>query len=491
MALELVYKDIALGADGDALTSTSEAESFSNIDKLPFGVTAPAIATCELNGWGLSRDYQVRDKQAFAFWSIDKSGDDCTFATPPSLSFAFDQQHTSTGITIQFAPNSMDYCTEVYVEWWQDGAVKAAGTYYPDSPDYLIERTVEAYDGLTITLNKTNLPGKRAKVEKVTFGAVRTFDGRELTGVNIIHEVSLISDKIPANILDASFIGANAVDYVFQRKQPVECYNNGELVGVYYIETGTRAGARRYSVKCSDAVAVLDLDEYGGGLWLEDTPLETILSEVFGSVFEFDIDPAYSGATLRGHIPAGTKRAALQAIAFALGAIVDTAGTNKIRLFPMATEGGATIPARDTYTGGTVTISDTVTEVTVTAYVITDERPADGETSVEFNGVKYRYYTDTKHAYNPNTVATDLPNKVKFDKSYLVNLSNAQTLANNIMAYYARREKYSFKHIMDGQTTGGRATATLPWGEAQSGNVVKMKISCTGIVVSDTELVLG
>ena len=58
------------------------------------------------------------------------------------------------------------------------------------------------------------------------------------------------------------------------------------------------------------------------------------------------------------------------------------------------------------------------------------------------------------------------------------------------MAYYVRREKYSFRHIMDGQTTGGRATATLPWGEAQSGNVVKMKISCTGIVVSDTELAL-
>lgn len=490
MALKLIYKDIALGADEDAATSASAAESYSDISKLPFGVEAPAVATLELNGWGLTPEYKVRSNQPFAFWSVARSGDDCTFPEPPSMSFVFDNQHTSTGITIRFAPESMDYCSEIDVTWYQDGAVKHTGTYYPDSPDYLVSQTVQAYDAVSITFKKTSLPGKRVKVEKITFGAIRVLDGRELTWANLIQEVSLISDTVPVNVLDAAFHGESRVDYVFQRKQPVEAYNGETLAGVYYIERGARSGANDYSISCSDAVGVLDLDDYEGGIWITDTPLETILAEVFGSAFEFDIDPVFSGSTLRGYIEPGTRREALQAIAFALGAVVDTAGTEKIKLFPMPSGEGTVIPPTETYTGGAVDISDTVTEVTVTAYVIFDERPVDKDEYVEFNGVQYRYYTETKHATNPNTVVTDRPNKIKFDKSYLVNLSNAQMLADKIMAYYMRRETYNFMHVVSDQTTGDRATVDLPWGDTVSGNITKMTISCTGIVVSDTEMLL-
>ena len=237
-------------------------------------------------------------------------------------------------------------------------------------------------------------------------------------------------------------------------------------------------------------MGVWDIEEYGGGIWFTDTPVTDILTDVFGDLYFFDIAPEYSASTLRGYIAPGTKREALQQIAFALGAVVDTSATNKVRLYPMPTGTGAAISAAKTYVGGAVDVADKVTEVTVTAYVIFDERPTDNQESVELNGVKYRYYTDTKHAYNPDTIASDLPNKVKFDKSYLVNLSNAQTLADNIMAYYMRRDKYAFKHVMDGQKLGDRATATLPWNDEVSGNITKMSITVTGLTVSETEMLL-
>ena len=234
-----------------------------------------------------------------------------------------------------------------------------------------------------------------------------------------------------------------------------------------------------------------DIEEYGGGIWISDTPLVDILAAVFGNVSRyFDIAPEYADSTLRGLIEPGTKRQALQQIAFALGAVVDTTASAKVRLYPFPTGDGATIPAAKTYTGGQVEMADKVTEVTVTAYVIFDERPGNDDESIEFNGVKYRYYTDTKHAYNPDVVATDLQNKIKFTGSYLVNLSNAQTLADNIMAYYMRREKYGFKHVMDDQEPGARASVSLPWGGSASGNITKMSISVTGITVSDTEMLL-
>lgn len=490
MALKLIYKDVALGADVDATPSATAAESFSNIALLPFGAETPAVATLEGNGWGLGGDYELRDGNTFAFWSVERSGADCVFSTPPALTFNFTEQYTSTGLTITFARESMDYCAEVEVLWYQDGAIKHSGRYYPEAPEFILEQTVEAYDAVKILFHKTSLPGKRAKVQKVTFGVIRTFDGKELTGASIIQEVDLISDTVPANVLDATLRGDGRGDYVFQRKQPVEAYSGDDLLGVFYVEKGNRTGWSNYTVSCTDAVGVLALDEYAGGIWINNTPLDTILAEVFGDAFEFDVDPAFATATLRGFIEPGTKRDALRAIAFALGAVVDTAGTRKIKLFPMPTGEGAEIPAANTYVGGSVDIGDKVTEVTVTAYIITDERPGENEESVELDGVNYRYYTDTKHAYNPNAVANDPPNKIKFQKNYLVNLGNAQRLADSILAYYMRREKYRFKHILDTHTTGDRATATLPWGGTVAGNFTKLTISATGLVVGDVEMVL-
>lgn len=491
MALKLIYKDVALGAAEDAtkLVSASEKENFSDQNYLTTGAPAPAIATLEPNGWGLDGNYEVLNGKPFAFCSTARSGADCVIATPPTIRFTFSQQHTATGLTIDFSSDSMDYCTEIEVEWWQNGELKASGVYQSNSPEFIVEETVEAFDDIRIRFTKTNLPGKRVKVAKVTFGVSRTFDGKELVGGAIIQEVDLISDTVPTNVLDVTLRGSKRGDYVFQRKQPVEAYNDDELLGVFYVEKGTRTGWNNYTLACTDAVGVLGFDEYAGGLWLEDTQLTAILRDVFGYSIEFEIDPAVAGA-MRGYIEPGTKRDALRAIAFAAGAVVDTSGTHKIRLFPMPTGDGVEIPEAETYVGGAVDIADKVTEVTVTSYKIENARPSGDDEYIEFNGVKYRYTTETKHAYNPDTVAADPPHKVKFMGNYLVNSGNAQKLANKIMSYYMRRETYRFKHIMGEHKPGDRAVATLPWGDTVPGNIKKVTISATGLVVGDVEMVL-
>lgn len=491
MGVKLIYKDVALGADEDAAISTSTAESFSDIDMLPFGTEEEnALITLEPNAWGLSPDYKILDKQPIAFWSTEISKGDCTFNNPPIITLEFDAQYTSTGLTVKFDTASMDYASQIKVEWYQSGTIKHSGTYYPDTPLYVIPEMVEAYDKLVFTFAKTNLPKKRLKVEQIVIGVIREFGGDELTGAGFIHEIDPVSNTVPINVLDANFHSKDNVEFVFQRKQPVEGYNGSELIGVYYIETGKRTGARDYSIACTDIIGVWDIEEYNGGLWINDTPLTDILTEVFGDNGYFDISPEYSNSTLRGYIEAGTKRTALQHIAFALGAIVDTSSTDKVKIYPLAKGTGETISPAKTYVGGAVDVSDKVTEVTVTAYIIFDERPGENDEYIEFEGVKYRYYTETKHAYNPNVISTDLPNKIKFVGSHLVNLSNAQTIANNIMAYYMRRETYSFMHVLNGQTPGARAVANLPWGGEVNGNITKMSITVTGITVSDTEMLL-
>jgi hypothetical protein len=272
MAVKLVYSDIALGAADNATVTTADREGFSSPSLLPHGVPSVAIATLEPNGWGLTHDYKAKSTQPFALWSKSKSGADCVFTVPPVITVDFSNQYTATGLTIRFAQESMDFCRKIGVVWYQGDKVKESGLYYPEAPFFVIENTVTAFDKIVITLYETNLPGKRAKVEYVGIGVVREFDGRELTGATFVHEIDLISNTVPINVMDASFHSSSDTEYIFQRKQPVEAYNDDKLIGVYYIESGIQTGARDFSISCQDAISTLDLATYNGGLWLTNTP---------------------------------------------------------------------------------------------------------------------------------------------------------------------------------------------------------------------------
>ena len=489
MSVKIRYKDVALGADKNATVTTTEKTGFSSIEQIPYGTNPPALATCELNGWGLSHNYKARNNNPIAFWSNTLSGEDCLFSSPPTITLDFTEQYTTTGITIQFGVNTVDFCRKIAVTWYQDGEVKEQGEFKPNTPFYVLNKTVEAFDKLVIEFLETNLPRKRCKVEGIILGVIRDFNTTELKAVKAIHEIDLISNTVPINVLDASVRSTDEVDYIFQKKQPVEMFENGDLIGVYYIDKGERTGRLDISFSCQDIIGLLDLVMYNGGLWLTDTPLTTVLSEVFGGTYEFEIDSAYKNSTLRGYIePEITQREALQRIAFCLGAVVDTTGTNKIHLFPPSSSVADEISPKETYTGGKVTTSDTVTGVELTGYEFKDERPGDNDESIEFNGVEYRYTTGTFTVQNPNSVTSDPENIKPFDKCYLVNSTNIQPIAYNLMAYYQRRNKYTFKHVLKGQKTASKYEATLPWGGIKSGHISKMTVTTSNITVSDTEM---
>lgn len=491
MAVKLVYSDLALGAKENAVITATRAEDFATPALLPYGVNTGAVATCELNAWGLSHDYKVRGTQQFAMWSDVISDADGRLWTTPTIVLDFTEQYTSTGMTFRFSPDAGEYCTQMIVQWYQNGVPKMAGGFFPTSAQYVLENTVEAFDSIRIIFCSTNLPFRRLKLEHIAIGVTREFTGRELTSAQFVHEIDLISNTVPVNVLDASFHSSSDVEYLFQRKQPVEAFNGEDLIGVYYIEKGERTSSRNYSITCQDAIGVLDLDTYAGGLWLEETPIETILDDVLGGAFEIEIDAALAGSTLKGCIPAGgTKRAALQQIAFALGACIDTAGTSKIKLFLPATGEGTEIPAQETYAGGKVTTADIVTEVAVMGYEIRDERPQDEEDSIEFGGIEYAVSISEFKATNPNTAAGTLPNRIVFENCYLISHTNAQQRADAILAYYMRRNTYSAKHIVKGQNLGDRSKVALPWNDTANANIKKMTISVTGLTVSDSEFLL-
>lgn len=489
MSVKLIYEDIPLGAAEDAAASVTDAESFSSPASLPFGVDTGAVATLERNAWGLSTDYKARASQPFALWSESVSDAEGVFDTPPQITLDFDEQYTATGLTFRFSPGANEYCSEIGVIWYQNGVIKDSGAFYPNKAQYVLENTVEAFDKIVVSLIKTNLPNRRAKLEYLGVGIIREFDGEELTGASFIHELDLISETVPVNVMDASFHSSTDTEYIFQKKQPVEAYDGENLIGVYYIESGERTGARDYNISCQDAIGTLDLDTYAGGVWFEDTPIEDIISDVVNGAFVVDISADLTNVKLRGYIPECTKREALQHIAFAAGACIDTSGTSHIKVFTAPTGEGEEIPAAETYTGGQVDTSDIVTAVSLIAYRIANATPGDDDT-IEINGVEYPVYSKVYTADNPNVSAGTLPNVIEYENCYLINYDNAQARADALLAHYMRRNKYSAAHVLNGQKLGERVSVALPWGGQVNANITKMTLSISGINASDSEFLL-
>lgn len=490
MSLKLIYGDIPLGANEDAAVSVTDKESFSSPASLPFGVNTGAVATLERNSWGLSTDYKVRASQPFSLWSESVSDAEGAFAVPPQITLDFDNQYTATGLTFRFYPGANEYCPEIGVSWYQNGVLKDSGTFYPSSVDYTLENTVEAFNRVVITINKTSLPGRRAKIEHIGIGIIRVFDGKELTSASFINELDFISETLPANVMDASFHSSTDTEYIFQKKQPVEAYDGESLIGVYYIESGERTGARDYSISCQDAIGTLDLDTYAGGLWLTDTPITELISSVVNGAFEVDISSDLTNIRLRGHIPKCSKREALQQIAFAAGVCIDTSGTAKIKVFAPPTGAGAEIPESETYTGGSVKTSDVVTAVSLASYDILTREIYEDDEIFEYNGQEYALWETRYVAENPNVSAGTLPNVVELEGCYLINQGNGQARANAILSHYMRRNLYTAAHVLNGQKLGERVTVSLPWGGTVSANIRKMTLTISGINASESEFLL-
>lgn len=490
--IKLIYSDIANGADADAVVSATQGTAESLPDILPFGADTGAVATCELNSWGLTHDMKTKGGQTFAFWSEEISGTDCTFGNTPQIDIVFDEKYTTSGLTLRFSPDANEYCSQITIVWYRDGVEVDRGTFYPSVPLYAVENAVEAFDKVSIYFDKTHLPNRRVKLEYIGIGIVREFTGKELTSAKFIHEIDYVSSALPMNVVDASFHGGSDAEFIFQKKQPVKAYNDNDLIGVYYIDKGERTSSQNYSISCHDAIGILDLDKYGGGLWLEQTPIETLIDDVLGGLFEYELDTALQGKTLKGYIqPDISRREALQHIAFALGAVVDTSGTDKIKIFAPKTDGGTVIPPEETYQGGKSTTADIVTKVHLIAYDIYEgEKETDSDESFEFKGNPYGAIAYQITAENPNVSVGTFPNAITYDGCWLINGDNVQERVEALLAYHMRRSVHSTKHILKGQRLGDRANVTMPWGDTSNANVLKMTITVSGIVASDTEFLL-
>lgn len=474
---QILYKDVAPGAEDNAAVTSAASAPFSNLDQLPCGLTPAPVLTCELNAWGLNGAYRSLDTQQVALWSAAMSGPDGLLPENTGFTVNFSRQYSSVGVTLVFDAASGDYCDRINIKWYQQNALKADTDFAPDGVTYFCQRKVESYDRLVVTLKRTSLPFRYAKLNRIIFGVHRDFGMTELRRVSIVNEMDLSALSLPVSTMSWTLDSRSDVDFLFQLKQPVEVSNDGALIGVYYIDGYKRTAERLYSIDCYDALGVLDESPFVGGVY-SGKSAKALLGEIVGEDFALDFQA--EDIALTGILKPSTRREAMQQVLFAWGVCASTDGRDGIRVFVPGKDAAEIGPDR-TFTGASVEASAIVTQVRVTAHTYT--QASDGD--VEVGGVKYR---DTKTVYtvdNPNVTATDKQNVVEVAEATLVSPAIGRAAARRVYDYCAGRIKNQGRFVWQGERLGDSVTRPNAWGETNTGRLSRMEINLSNTVVAN------
>ena len=479
----VIYKDIAVGADADAVTSASLAASFSDPSVIPFGAENAPVATLEHNAWMLDGTRQSVEDQTIAFWSSGISGADGTFENPPKITFVFDSLYTALGLSFLFDEPDGDWVSSLTIEWYQGGTVKASKTFYPDAQQYFAANRVETFDKIVITLNGTRLPYRRVKINQIIFGIIRSFEMSELRNARLTNEMSLSALELPVSRFSWTLDSREDVNYLFQLKQPVSVENNNRSLGVYYVDLSRRSSGNIYRIECHDAIGVLDGTQFAGGAYLSGVSALTLLKQVVGGVF--DVVSTVADTTLYGILKPSSRREAIQQIIFAWGVCAATDENGAIKVFDLPEE-VKEIGLDKTYEGVSVETSAIVTSVVVTGHTYTETTDTSG------TAIGGKYYKDTQTKYtiaNPNITPSDKENIITVEDATLVSTHNGNAIAQRLYNYYFNRSTNNAKIVWDGEKLGDAVTLANAWGEKNTGHIAKMEVILSNTVAVSCETV--
>ena len=395
--VKITYKDISLTAKDNSAPTCSNKQSFSKLDQLKENnLTFKKFATCEEDYWLLDGTFENMlddlSNENFGLWSKSISGDSGDFEDKPTLEITFSSYQTSVGLTLQFNKATNDYCNSLNIKWYQGENLLSSKDFTPDNAQYFCQNNVTNFNKLVIIFNSTNNPYRFLKLQGIEYGVIREFEDEELRSASLLEEVSLISEEISINTLNFSIDNKANIDFMFQKKQPLKVEYGNNLMGTFFIENSKRTSKTVYEIEAVDYIGLLDKVYFEGGTYTS-TSASTLIDSIMGSI-PYELDSVLGAKTLSGTLERCTKREALLQVLFAIGGVISTARSDKVKIFSLNSTLISSISEDEIYTGCSFENDDEVTEIRLTLSdgtivskknpVITDDTP---ENILEFSGV--------------------------------------------------------------------------------------------------------
>lgn len=513
--LKIVYDDIALGAAEDNTATADDKDYYVDLLDLRAGVEYPDYAMCLPRYARMDGNYSNApdNLEDMGYVSDSISDADGAFEVPPVLMFAFGQNYSSVGITLTFNDHAGDYCSKVNIKWYLDEELLADQDYNPDGHSYFCYGIVDYYNRVVITFLETDKPYRNVFLTGITWGLIRVFRDDEIEDINCLMELNPISEEVSINTMDYTIRSKSEYAFEFQKRQKQTLYFDEAILGIFYLKDGKQLGEKRYSVETQDAVGILDNNQFMGGVY-DDVLVEDILNDIMaGEGIAYFLDDAYAGTTVSGYLPICTKRSALQQLAFAVGALVDTSYDRQLYIYPQQTEVTGEFTARDIFLGLTVEHSDIITGVRLYVHGYDQGvEPAqlykgvlDGATKIEFSepyhslsitggtlgehGANYAHITGTGEEvvltglkYNHGMVSllkenpkiTQNRNVAEVKEATLVTAGNAQAVLDRVYDRYSNNASVSFRASINDQELGNRVNVATGFRGTMTGSITKL-----------------
>lgn len=513
--VSIAYGDIAPGAkENFTATVTNKADFVDLLQLQQYNFEIANYANpCELYQTVLDGSMEVfpenPENTKMGYWSSVVSNSNGTFSTPIVMTLQSEGQYSSIGLTLTFDTDNNIYCNSLNIKWYRDNMLLSNKDFTPDTAEYFCENTVNYYTKIVITFKTLNMPYNRLKLRSIDYGYGTMFFDDELANVKLIQQIDPISESLVMNTCDFQLNSKSDINFSFQANQPLSIYFDEQLKATSFVEKAKRTGRRNWTVSSYDYIALLDNVKYMGGMFRNQNAAELIGTILTGAKIPYELENSLLNETVTGYIPICTARKALQLICFAIGAIANSAYSDKIRIFTVNPESTQTVTKNNIRQSPTFENTDNVTEVRLTEYKYLNGTPdqvlydaSDDGTGnniyVEFSephfdlyikngkilesGVNYakinanegcvltgqKYYVrkTVKTKENSDITATTKQNIITIDNQTLISADNSQKILDTCYAYYTKNNKSTLSIDV-----GHDGLRTVRYGEVRYGEV--------------------
>lgn len=318
-------------------------------------------------------------------------------------------------------------------------------------------------------------------------------------------------------------------------------YHDDALLGRFRLKAITRTVGYEYRLDCVSDVGLLVSSYHYGGIYAGVTMAE-LVRDIVGGIVPYTIDATLGSTLLYGWLPKAPRRKNLLFVLFAVGGRIRKTAAGQINIVPYETNTPYTIPVDSFYLGGSVTGGTPASEVNVIehAYIAlpTDETVTlfSGESAAEtlltpqgavVDGVLVEFsepmhdlavenaeilesdanyavlgrspqavltgkkYSHTQRRITRRTETGAAPNVVTSSECGLVNLLNAELVADRLQAYYSSAKTVRADIVVTTQKAGDAVTFEDPFGNQTTGYIGSLELAMSGIVKGSAELIAG
>lgn len=513
---------IDVTAKPDTTVTASDKQSFIDVQDLALdGVCPVPSATLEKDYWKLDGSYEPfpdsPQNTSWGIWSNSMSDENGIFSVPPVIELSFQNVHKTAGLTFEFCPYGNNYCNHMLIQWYLDNAVIKEAEFYPAAWRCEYRCTVEKYNKLIITFYSTNEPYRYLKVQNIQHGINEYFSEDEIETASVLEEVDISALELSVNTLEFRLRTANDDFDIFnpkglynllQKKQQlcVEGYVDGGLInfGYFYLDNWNDDEGET-ELTAQDAIGIMSNTTFKGNIY-EGVKALNVIDEIMNDAgFGYSVDSRIGDMKISGWLPICTHREALQQVAFALGAYVDTSRGGMVRIRFGADEDVIYNIGMDRKAvGSSATLKEYISGVSITehSYVlgttveelykgnlyagdneITFSEPsvvtavsggtlkesgvnycivnmtADGEVIVK--GKKYTDNTSVITVNADNVAAGEKENIKTVTDATLINNKNSLYVAQMLLNSYQKRIEQNLSFVLNRETIGSNASVEV------------------------------